>query len=118
MHETILALARALCAPEESEAALLELLCTAAEQSWSGRLREGLAPEGCNGAYPCACALSAAAELTAARGAAGGFSAFRAGEVSVTGAGGESAAALHGAAARLMAPYVTEEGFAFVGVRA
>lgn len=58
--ENILALGKDICLPAECEEALLGLLCAAAEERWTGRLRTGVKPEDCEEALRCACAFTAA----------------------------------------------------------
>lgn len=116
-----MALAQNLTGAEETELALLKLLCTAAEQVWAERLRPGMTSAECGDAFPCAAAFTAAADLLAGRGAGTAVSSFTAGTVSVSErSAGETAAAakaLREEAEGLMAPYVTAEDFAFRGVR-
>ena len=118
--ENILALGKDICLPAECEEALLGLLCAAAEERWTGRLRTGVKPEDCEEALRCACAFTAAAGILRSRGS--GTPGFTAGSVSVRSGGAgeaESAAiALEVQAARLMAPWCEGEDFAFLGVRA
>jgi len=118
LHESILELAGQIVSASEAEAGLLEALCLAAEESWTLRLRPGLTPEQCGGAFLCAAAFTAAAGLAATRDS-GGVS-FKAGDVSVTeasGGGGSSARALREQAEQMMAPYTAADDFAFRGVR-
>ena len=118
MHETILALAQTISGARDTEASLLELLCTAQEQAWSERLR-GITAEECAEAFCCACAFSAVAGLLAGRGG-DGASSFRAGDVSVRRASGTetrtASESLCAQAERLMAPYTAEDAFSFRGV--
>ena len=117
MQETILKLAKEISGAGEAEEALLELLCGAAEQAWTARLREGVTAEDCGGAFACAAAMTAAADLAAGR-SGGAVSGFTAGAISVrvrdAGSCGED---LRQAAERLMAPYAAADDFAFRGVR-
>ena len=117
--ENILALGKDICLPAECEEALLGLLCAAAEERWTGRLRAGVKPEDCEEALRCACAFTAAAGILRSRGS--GTPGFTAGSVSVrSGGAGEAesaAVALEVQAARLMAPWCEGEDFAFQGVR-
>ena len=119
--ENILALGKDICLPAECEEALLGLLCAAAEEQWTGRLRAGVRPEDCEETFRCACAFTAAAGILRSRGGRAALS-FTAGSVSVRSGGAgeaESAAiALEVQAARLMAPWCEGEDFAFLGVRA
>ena len=114
MNETILELAKAVSGAGEAEETLLALLCAAAEQRWTARLRDGVTVEKCGTAFRCA------ADLMAERGG-GTVSAFTAGEISVSGKGSTeragSAAELRRAAERLMAPYAESDDFSFKGVR-
>lgn len=120
MYETILTLARAIVRPAEDEEPLFEALCASAEMELAGLLREGVAPEDCGGAFPCAAALLAAANLLPCRDG-GDVEKFTAGEVSLQtgGNGGLCAAAglLRRQAAAMMAPYWRDDTFAFVGVK-
>ena len=118
MGETILALAKAITGEEDT--ALLEPLCAAAERRWLGRLRPGVTAEDCGEALPCAAAMTAAADLAAARGS-GAVSGFTAGDVSVQTRGAaesrDQAQALRGTAEGLMAPFALPDDFCFRGVR-
>jgi hypothetical protein len=101
----------------------LELLCLAAVQDAAARLRPNISPEECAPAFVSACALLALAGLTVREASAGGgVNSFRLGAVSVSAgrAGDASARAdtLRKEAERLLAPYVTPPGFAFLGVDA
>ena len=84
-------------------------------------LREGVAPEDCEGAFICASAWLAAAALTDARlGGAEELSSLRAGDVTIEvrgGANSERAAALRRSARQLMAPYTEGGGFFFCAVK-
>ena len=80
MRTQILELALA-AAGEGADETLLAPLCAAAEQAWLARLREGVAPEDCGQALPCAAAFTAAAGLAAGGGNAASFSA---GDISVS----------------------------------
>lgn len=120
MYEKIYTLACAIVTPTEAEQPLLEALCTAALADLTGRLREGLTPEDCGGAFPCAAALLAAAGLLPCR-ESGGVEQFTVGEVSIRTAGGgdrcSAAATLRSQSAALIAPYCGDDSFAFLGVR-
>lgn len=117
MSEYILELALAASGGGEADRALLEPLCAAAERAWLGRLREGVAPEDCGEALPCAAAFTAAAERAAGE---GGVASFTAGDVSVRlGSGADLARRAEGlrqAAERLMEPYVRASGLWAQGV--
>jgi hypothetical protein len=117
LHDTILALAKTMTGASAEEEPALELLCSAAEQSWAKRLPEGLDADACGSAFPCACACTAAAGLVSARNG-DALPAFTAGSLSVGAcAGGEAAGALLQQAERLMAPWALPDDFAFLGVR-
>ena len=105
--------------PRELE--VLENLCAAAGENWAGQLREGLEPEDCRNAFVIASAWSAlAGMLAAAEGTKPTPLSFTAGDLSVR-TGGETGTAtaktLRGQASALMAPYVEDGAFAFLGVR-
>lgn len=116
MKERILELALA-ASGEGADRALLEPLCLAAEGAWLARLREGVAPEDCGEALPCAAAFTAAADLAAG---GGGVASFSAGDISVSLEGGgdrvRRAQGLRLAAERLMEPYVRAAGLWARGV--
>ena len=105
MRETILELARAICAPTEAELA--------------SRLGTEVSPADCGDAFSCAAALLTAAGLLACR-TGGEAEQFTVGDVSLrTGSGGSGGGAetLRRQAERLMAPYWQDDGFAFLEVR-
>ena len=120
MLEQILHLAEAIIQPSEAERPLLTALCASAEAELAGRLREGLSPEDCGDAFPCAAALLAAAGVLPCR-SGGDVEQFSAGDVSLrTGGGGQvcgTAAAMRRQAADMMAGYWGDDSFAFLGVR-
>ena len=119
MRETILELARAICAPTEAEEPLLEALASAAEAELAGRLGTEVSPADCGDAFPCAAALLTAAGLLACRTGCEAEQ-FTVGDVSLrTGSGGAGGGAeiLRRQAERLMAPYWQDDGFAFLEVR-
>ncbi len=92
---------------------VLGLLCQAAMDDLSRRLRPGVMMEDCSPAFEIACAWLALDHLEAASGTVNHVSA---GDISfdLEGAGGGD---LRQRAERLMAPYVVEKGFCFQGVR-
>lgn len=120
MLEQIVHLAEAIVQPSEAEKVLLTALCAAAETELARRLREGLSPEDCGDAFPCAAALLAAAGLLPCR-SGGDVEQFSAGDVSLrTGGGGqvcEAAAAMRRQAASMMAGYWGDDLFTFLGVQ-
>ena len=119
MQETILKYAKGMGPVGEGELPLLEALCSAAEAELAGKLRYGLKPEDCNGAFPLAAAWLARAGLCAGQGAEDTPRSWSAGAVSVSGAASaeERADGLRGQAYRLMAPYLEDGNFFFRGVR-
>lgn len=116
MRTQILELALA-AAGEGADETLLAPLCAAAEQAWLARLREGVAPEDCGQALPCAAAFTAAAGLAAGGGNAASFSA---GDISVSLGGVQDRArraeSLRQAAEGLMEPFVRAAGLWAQGV--
>ena len=121
MDEEILETAKSICSCGAEDEALLKRLCAASAQALERELREGVAPEDCEGAFICASAWLAAAALTDARlGGAEELSSLRAGDVTIEGRGGansERAAALRRSAQQLMAPYTEGGGFFFCAVK-
>ena len=111
-------MAMALGRVDEADRAALEALCRAAEEEMAARLRTGVGPEDCAGAFTLGCAWLALAGLAA--GAAVGVEQFTAGSVTVREAGGadarERAAALRLQAETVLAPYLGDRGFVFRGV--
>jgi len=67
MDEEILETAKSICSCGAEDEALLKRLCAASAQALERELREGVAPEDCEGAFICASAWLAAAALTDAR---------------------------------------------------
>ena len=108
MDEEILETAKSICACGTEDEALLKRLCAASAQALERELREGVAPEDCEGAFICASAWLAAAALTDARlGGAEELSSLRAGDVTIEvrgGANSERAAALRRSAPRRRRP--------------
>lgn len=66
MDEEILETAKSICACGAEDEALLKRLCAASAQALERELREGVAPEDCEGAFICASAWLKAAGLDAA----------------------------------------------------
>ena len=120
MLEQIVHLAEAIVQPSEAEKPLLTALCAAAGAEIEGRLRDGISPEDCGDAFPCAAALLAAAGVLPCR-SSGDVEQFSVGDVSLrTGGGGQvcaAAAAMRRQAASMMAGYWGDDAFAFLGVR-
>ena len=111
--DEIVALAKALGRVPQGQEEVLETLCRAAQEQLAGRLRAGVAPEDCGGAFQLACAWTALTGLEAG----GGVERFTAGSVSIqTGEGGARAAALREQAEAALAPWLDGGGFHFRGV--
>lgn len=119
MREKIFEYAKGMGPVGEGELPHQEALCGTAEAELAGKLRYGLKPEDCNGAFPLAAAWLARAGLCAGQGAEEMPASWSAGAVRVSGAAsaGERADGLREQAYRLMAPYLEDEGFFFRGVR-
>ncbi len=99
----------------EEEEALLTRLGQLALEGWQMRLRPEIEPAACGDALVFASALTALDAFVAGQALGGAPSSFRAGDVSLS-FGGE--ASRNGAqAARIMAPFVSDQGFWFQGVR-
>ena len=111
MNETVLALCKAMGAGEEQMNLLLTLI-DASVAGLKSRLKGGIAPEDCGSAFPLAAAMVAMEGLSAAEGGDRVVS-VTAGEVSLRTGGKNSGVSQ---AERLMAPWLGETGFAFVGV--
>jgi len=117
LSEKILELAELLSEADPGQTELLERLCLAAERELTGRLRDGVAPEDCEPAFVAGAAWLALAGLYGGQGTEE-VEAFTAGELTVRPTGGEARSArLRAQAERVMAPYLRDGGFAFVGVR-
>ncbi len=116
MDEKTMRYARALVEPTEAEEELLAALCAAASAELTRRLRPGLAPADCGDAFPCAAAYTAAACFLPAR---AGTDEFTAGDVSLkpSSSFSQTLPVLMDKAESLIAPYVSDSGFAFLGVR-
>ena len=114
MTQQVLKLAQALGGAGQDEE-LLHTLCAAACRTLDRRLRDGLGPEDCQGAYPLAAAWLAADWLREAQGLSG-VTALSAGDISVRREGGGGGGTLGRRAMELMAPYVKDQEFVFQGV--
>ena len=101
---------------EDWDEQVLQGVCQAVETRLAARLRAGLAPEDCGGAFPVAAAWMALAALEGSDGASG-VESFSAGDLTVKTGGSQRSRDLEQQAWKLMAPYCREEGFAFLGVR-
>lgn len=109
--EEIAALAVRMGAAEEDLEVLLPL-CTAALTELEGRLRPGAVAADCGSALPVAAAWIA---MDGLEGAGGRVESFVAGDLTVRTTGGVRS--LRRRAEELMAPYLAERGFAFLGVK-
>lgn len=114
--EEIRTAAAAICGGEEK----LNFFCKAAEAELGARLREELCAEDCGEDYITAAALLAAAMYCESAGNDGNVQSYTAGAVSVKiGSLAEraaSAAKMRRQAESIMAPYMTDDGFAFLKV--
>lgn len=117
MEEEVFATAMLLGDATEAETPVLRLLCKAAQQELTGRLRPEITVQDCAEAFQVAAAWLALAGLLTGR-ESEGVSAWTAGPVSVKreGAAGDTARALREQAQQLMAPYLQDESFWFRGV--
>lgn len=110
MQEKIWELALNVSSVSDEDEPLLKSLCQSAEEAWTARLRDGISPADCKGAFPCAVAFTAAAHLAAAR-SNGTVASFSAGSVSVQGRSCAEQCALRDGlrqtAEQLMAPFVS-----------
>lgn len=95
---------------------LVRRMCQVAQTQLTIRLRPGVTPEDCGGAFPIAAAWMALGSLYECDGTTG-VESFSAGDLTIrTGNGGQRSKDLQHEAMRLMAPYCRESGFAFQGV--
>ena len=120
MTADMMAIAKAFGQVEEREESALEYLCQAAEQELQSRLKQGVTREDCGAAFDLAGAWIALAGLVAARNAGETVESFTAGEVSLKAKQGErdEPAHLRRQAEQLMKPFLKEDGFCFLGVKA
>ena len=115
MTQQVLKLAQALGGAGQDEE-LLHTLCAAACRTLDRRLRDGLGPEDCQGAYPLAAAWIVMDWLRGSRGLEG-VTALSAGDISLRREAGDGdGARLSQRAFQLMAPYFKDEGLVFRGV--
>ena len=122
MSEQIFTIACALSKADESEKSMLQMICTAQEESLVRALKEGVTKEDCESAFICAAAFLSAAALESAKAGGEEVSSLRAGDLTVTkrsaGEGSRRLGALREQAWALMRPYTTDGGFCFRGVEA
>ena len=89
-------------------------VCQAAERRLERRLKPGLTPKDCGGAFPIAAAWIALSALEN-RGGLEGIQSFTAGDLTVRTGGGGGTGRLEEQAEKLMAPFCTPSGFAVRG---
>ncbi len=101
---------------EDSQAQILQVLCTAATASLAARLREGLRPEDCRADFVAAASLYALAELNAVRDGAA-LEQITAGDLTLRKSASADPASkvLRGQAKLIIAPYL-KDNFCFRGV--
>lgn len=118
MSETVFDMACALCGELTAESeTLLEKLCALWEERLAARLKSDISRED-SSAFDISTALLAAAALKES-GHGGGLSSFKVGDVSVTGtAVKEDAENMRRLAELMLAPFLCDGGFAFMGVDA
>lgn len=100
---------------QEGEQALLEKLCAAASAQLLARLRSGTDPESIKELFVTAAGVLALS-MYSALGQSGGALSFRAGNLSVSRSGGESAHSLRREAEAMIADYLADRGFEFRSV--
>lgn len=114
MTEQVMELVQALCGAGTEET-VLRVLCRSACGALDARLKDGLAAEDCEGAYPLAAAWLVMDWLRGSRGM-DGITALSAGDISVRREGGGDSGSLSRRAWEIMAPYLKGDGFVFRGV--
>jgi len=113
--EQVLELVQALGGAGQDEE-VLRTLCANACQTLDRRLKDGLRPEDCQGAYPLAAAWLVMDWLRDSRGLEG-VTSLTAGDISVRRDGASDSGKLSERAFELMGPYLRDDGFVFRGVR-
>lgn len=118
MHERIYEMAATVISPSAEEEAILSLLCSAAETELCMGLRCGVTPEDCGSIYVFAAALMATSNLMLLR-STDGAQQFTAGDLSIRKeqSSAIAAAALRRQAMAVMAPFRSDDGFAFLEVQ-
>ena len=120
--EDILTVARCFSDREwtQREAEVMTVLCRAAQEKWTARLREELEPEDCRGAFVTACAWSALGAMQNGLAAGESFpvAAFSAGDLTVRRGSGSGVltGSLEAQAEAIMGPFVQDRAFAFLEV--
>lgn len=94
---------------------MLRTLCGNACGVLDRRLKDGLGPEDCGGAYPLAAAWLAMDWLRGSQGM-DGITSLSAGDISIRRDGGGDNGSLSRQAMELMAPFFRDDGFVFRGV--
>lgn len=114
MTQRIIALCRAMGAPEGREELML-LLAQAVEKQLAGRLKAGVRPEDCSDAFPLAAAMLVMDALDEC-GGNGDVTSFTAGELTIQRQPGAGARRSQ-QAWNLLSPWLGDTGFFFRGVR-
>ena len=119
--EDILTAARCFSEREWSqrEEEMMTVLCRAAVEKWTARLREELEPEDCRGPFVTACAWSALGAMQGGLAAGESFpvASFSAGDLTVRRSGPNAVSrSLEAQAEAIMGPYVQDGDFAFLEV--
>lgn len=114
MTEQVLELLQGLCGVGQDEN-MLRMLCESACKVLDGRLKDGLAPEDCGGAYLLAAAWLAMDWLRGSQGM-DGITSLSAGDISIRREGGGDNGKLSQRAMEIMEPYFGSDGFVFRGV--
>ena len=114
MTERVMELVQALGGAGQDED-MLRTLCASACRMLDRRLKDGVAAEDCEGAYPLAAAWLAMDWLRGSQGL-DGVTALSAGDISVRREGGGDSGKLSRRAFALMAPWLRDDGFVFRGV--
>ena len=116
MTEQVMELVQALGGAGQDEE-MLRTVCAAACRTLDQKLKDGLTPEDCQGAYPLAAAWLVMDWLRESQGLEG-VTALSAGDISVRreAGGGDGSSRLTQKAMELMGPYLKSGGFVFRGV--
>lgn len=117
MTQEIFSLAKSLGAVGPEQESALLALCEGAQSELAGELRAGVAPEDCRERFLRAAAWLALADLRVGE-ASSGVESFTAGGLTIRQRSGEKdGEALRKRAWELMAPYLSNRGFCFQGVK-
>ena len=116
--DEIFAVASAFCGAENET---LRPICAVAEKEITGKLSDGVSPGDCSETLIVAAALLAVSIYGQVLSGGSEAASFSAGDVSVTNKSGGSIASagnyLRSQAELMMAPYIDDNGFSFLGVR-